>query len=195
MQKRQGTASQTVILVDENDNFQGYAPRHDAHTGNGLRHRAFVCFLINSQGEILLQKRKHWLWNNLWDLTAISHTLHLENHDESYEGATLRTLKKEMGIAEKVALEKIGAFNYFAKHEKDDGCENEYCAIMFGKYNGEANPDSEDVYGYKWLVFEEFVEDTRKNPDIYTPWAILTLETIKKGRLRVSSKVSKIHLI
>lgn len=170
-----------VMLVDENDNFLGkYAPRHEAHIEGGLHHRAFVCFVLNKDGEILLQKRKHWLWDGLWDLSAISHPLHINRRDETYQEAASRALKKEMGI-EGVGVEKIGGFNYYAKHEKDEGCENEYCAILFGRYDGPVKPDTEDVYESKWMDFEEFVKDIKEQPQIYTPWAVLTVETLEIG--------------
>lgn len=179
MEKKSKKANQKVILVDRNDNFLGrYAPRHEAHTGEGLHHRAFVCFLRNKSGKILLQKRKHWLWDGLWDLTAISHTLHLEEHDETYQEAASRALKKEMGI-EGVTVEKVGGFNYYAKHKKDEGCENEYCAILWGQYGGDVKTDKEDVYEYRWMDFANFTKDTKKQPQIYTPWTVLTVETLE----------------
>lgn len=187
MLKKDKVSIQQVILVDENDNFLGeYAPRHEAHIGKGLHHRAFVYFVLNKKGEILLQKRKHWLWDGLWDLTAISHPLHLEGRDESYQEAASRALKREMGI-EGVEVEKIGGFNYYAKHEEDglpagrQGCENEYCAVLFGRYSGPVKPSEEDVYEYKWMSFANFIKDIKKQPQIYTPWAILTIETLKTG--------------
>lgn len=175
MDKKGRASTQIVILVDKNDQPTGeYAPRHKAHTENGLHHRAFVCTLFNEKGEILLQKRKHWLWDNLWDLSVISHPLHLEDHNETYEEATKRALKKELGI-ENVPVQKTGAFNYFTKHEKDDGCENEYCVVLVGKFNGQPTPDPEDIYETKWVNFTEFVNDVKKNPKNYTPWANLTI--------------------
>lgn len=177
--KKNQNSEQMMIVVDKNDRFlEQYVLRSKAHTGLGIRHRAFVCFLLNSENRILLQKRKHWLWDNLWDLSAISHTLHLSDHDESYDEGMARALKKEMGI-EKVTTKKIGGFNYYAKHEKDDGCENEYCAIMFGKYDGLVKPNRKEVYEYKWVNFGKFIKDVKINPDLYTPWAKLTIETLE----------------
>ena len=77
---------QQLLLVDEKDEFLGqYAPRSACHTGKGLHHRAFAVCLFNKSGQILLQKRKHKLWDNFWDVTAISHPLHLLDRDESYQ--------------------------------------------------------------------------------------------------------------
>ncbi len=180
MSKKDKAIDQMVILVDDNDKFLGkYSHRHPAHTGQGSHHRAFVCFLIDKEGRILLQKRKHWLWDNLWDVSAISHPLHLPDHDESYEEAAVRALKKEMGI-EGVKTEKIGGFNYYEKHPEDEGCENEYCAIMTGRYDGLVTPDPDDVYEYKWMKFDEFVADVKTNPVLYTPWVCLMTKTLEK---------------
>lgn len=191
MDKKQKLQEQQVIVVDELNNPTGqYAPRHKAHTGDGIHHRAFVCYLLNHKGEILLQKRKHWLWDGLWDVTAVSHPLHLPDHDETYDEATARALKKEMGI-ENVKVKKVGGFNYFTKHEKDNGCENEYCAIMTGGYNGKVNPDPEDVYEYKWTPWQDFVNDVKNNPKTYTPWAILVVKTLENEPI-ISSTSRKI---
>ncbi len=162
-----------LLLVDENDTFTGkYAEKEKCHYGNGLHHRAYVVLLQNKKGEVLLQKRKHKLWDGYWDLTAISHVLHLPNHDESYEEAANRSLKREVGISG-VKLEKVGAFNYFAKHGKN--CENEYCAILIGDYDGKVSANKDVVYEYMWMDRDAFIADAVQSPKKYTPWTILTV--------------------
>lgn len=165
------TDNQQLILVDEKDNFLGYEKRITCHTGKGIHHRAFVVLLENSAGEVLLQRRKHQLWDGFWDTTAISHPLHFNDHDESYTEAGNRALMLEMGI-DPVILDKIGGFNYFAPH--GEYCENEYCAILVGAYEGDVilNPDS--VYEYKWMNKNEFITLCKNEDKTLTPWAILT---------------------
>ncbi len=165
------TDDQILFVVDENDNFIKYENRRTCHLGNGVHHRAFVVLLENSKGDVLLQKRKHKLWDNFWDTTAISHPLHLKTGDESYETAGNRALKTEMGIPQ-IKLKKIGGFNYFVPH--GDNCENEYCAILTGVYNGEVTPNPDAVYTYKWVSKKEFVQKCLSNDSSYAPWAILT---------------------
>lgn len=169
--------SQTLILVDENDHFKGYASREECHIGEGRRHRAFVTLLVNSQNQVTLQKRKHRLFDNLWDLTAISHPLHLENgHDENYQEASDRALKREMGVGQ-VPIKKVGAFNYFAKDR--DNCENEYCAILTGKYDGQYQPNQDAVYQIKQVDFDQFIKDVKVFSSQYTPWAVLAVKQLK----------------
>ena len=175
--------NQLLILVDQKDHFQGYAPTKECHTGQGKRHRAFVTLLFNSQGKVLIQRRKHKLFDGLWDLTAISHPLHLNGRNETYQQASDRALRKEMGIG-RVSIEKVGAFNYFAQDGKS--CENEYCAILVGNYNGKIRPNKREVYEVKKIDSEKFLDDIGKNPAKYTPWAKLTVKQISSRRLLAS---------
>lgn len=169
---------QMLLLVDKNDKFLGkYALKMRCHTGNGLHHRAFTILIYNKKGEVLLQKRKHQLWDGFWDLTN-SHPLHKENgKDETYNEATQRCLKREWGI--EVPLKKIFGFNYFAQY---DGklCENEYCILFVGEYNGEVYPNPEVVYGYKWMKLEALLKDIKSRQRVYTSWAVKALQEFKK---------------
>lgn len=168
---------QQLILVDDTDKPTGkYADKGECHFGTGLHHRAFVVLLYNKRREVLLQFRKHVRWDKYWDLTAISHVLHLGDRNETYEEAANRSLKEEMGI-ENITLEKIGGFNYFAKYHAH--CENEYCGVLIGQYNGDVTPNPEVVYEYKWMDEDDFIKDVTKHTGEYTPWAIETVEVLK----------------
>ena len=171
------TDNQILLLVDEADVFSGqYATRKECHTGNGIHHRAFLVLLENDNKEVLLQKRKHNLWDDFWDITATTHPFHLEDRNETYEEAAKRALQNEMGIKD-VKLKNIGGFNYFAKH--GDNCENEYCAILVGEYNGEVKASPDLVYHYKWMPKDEFIQECMSSNSSYTPWAILTGKFLK----------------
>lgn len=163
-----------LIIVDDNDIPTGqYEDKGECHFGTGIHHRAFVVLLENSKGDVLLQFRKHIRWDKFWDLTAISHVLHLADHDETYEEAANRSLNEEMGISG-VSLKKIGGFNYFAKYHSH--CENEYCAVLVGTFDGEVLPNPEVIYEYKWMAKNAFIKNVEKNPEQYTPW---TIEAVK----------------
>lgn len=164
--------NQIILAINDSGQFSGeYIPKIVGHIGEGKRHLAITVLLYNSKGEVLLQKRKHKVFDNLWDFTGSTHPLHLENgQDETVEEATLRCLNVEYGIKEKVPLKNFDFFNYFA--QVGALCENEHCAMMVGEYNGNINVNPEVGYEYKWMPKEKFLEDTTKNPSIYCPWVI-----------------------
>jgi len=165
-----------LILVDENDKFLGYAPKEECHTGDGKHHRAIAVFLFNKNGQILLQRRKHKRWDNVWDIAGATDALHRDGKDETYEEAGRRCVEKEWGLA--VPLERLFSFNYFQRY--GDMCENEYCMLLIGEVpdNIKYNPDV--AYGQKWISLKELAKDVEKNPEAYTPWAIITVKELMK---------------
>ncbi|MBI2593286.1 NUDIX domain-containing protein [Candidatus Daviesbacteria bacterium] len=169
---------QTILAVDDSGNFLKYISKEEGHKGNGIRHLAITVFIFNSKGEVLLQKRKHKIFDNIWDNTASTHQLHLENGtDETDEEATLRALNIEYGIKD-VELKIVGAFSYYAKY--GDLCENEFCKLLVGIYDGEINLNSEVGYEYKWMEKREFLKDLEQNPSKYTPWCKAAAKILKK---------------
>ncbi len=183
---------QKLVLVDRNDRILGYAPKSVCHTGKGKRHRAFVIALYNSKGEILLQRRKHALFTNLWDLTGASHPLRVAKRTESYAEAAARCLRGEFGISG-VSFRKIGAFNYFAP--QGEKCENEHCALIVAKYNGRVKVNPNVAYGFRWLRLGDTLKEIRMKPASYVMWARLGAKLLTKhqqGRrlLRKAKKTS-----
>jgi len=168
-----------VLLVNDKDEVIGYDSIENSHSGRGKHHRAFVTALFDAQNRVLLQKRKHRLFDGLWDLTAISHPLHVNGRDETYQQASDRALKKEVGIGH-VEVAKVGAFNYFAKDGKN--CENEYCAILTGVYTGKFKPNPKEVYEARWVKYDDFLQDASRSPSKYTPWAQETVKIFKKEK-------------
>lgn len=172
---------QMLLLVDKNDRFLGkYAPKSRCHTGKGLHHRAFTIIIQNKSGEILLQKRKHQLWDGFWDLTN-SHPLHKKDgRNETYEEAAKRCLKREWGI--EISLKKLFGFNYFSQEQ--NFCENEYCLVLLGQYDGKLSPNSQLAYAYKWKSLTKLLKEIKVYSSQYTPWLIQAIEKLtQKTRL------------
>lgn len=175
--KKVESMDQLLILVDKKDKILGYAPRNKCHTGNGKRHRAFTILLYNKNKQLLLQKRKHWLWDNYWDLTGASHPLHLTNRNETYNEAANRCVNVEWGV-KNIRFRKIGAFNYFKRY--DSSCENEHCALLIGKYDGSLRPNSKTAYYFRWVSLKELLNEIKKHPNAFTPWAKLAVKLLRK---------------
>lgn len=168
--------AQVILACDDNGKFLEYIPKEAGHRGEGRRHLAITVLLYNSKGQVLLQRRKHKVFDNIWDFTASTHPLHQDGVDESIEEAALRALKDEYGI-ESISLKEIGSFNYFAKHA--EYCENEHDILLIGEYDGEVNLNPEVGYKYKWMDKQEFLTDTEENPENYSAWANAGLKVLK----------------
>lgn len=170
---------QILILVDRQGRKQGYAARSECHTGRGRHHRAFVIALYNGKGEILLQKRKHKVFNNIWDLSAASHPLRLATRDETYADASSRTIKREWG-ASGIRFRKIGGFNYFKRYGQK--CENEYCAVIIGKYEGRLRLNRSVAYGMRWASLARIRKEIKNAPNRYSIWAVKAVPFLKREK-------------
>lgn len=170
---------QIILACDEKGNFTGrYIPKAVGHTGVGKRHLAITVLIYNNKGEVLLQKRKHKVFDNIWDLTGATHPLHhKDGHNETFEKATLRCLKREYNI-KPIPLKNLGAFNYFAQY--GELCENEHCAILVGEYNGAINLNEAVGYSCRWFDKKKFLTDIEKNPQKYSPWARKAVKILKR---------------
>ncbi len=169
---------QIILACDDQGKFLEYIPKEAGHTGEGRRHLAVTVLIYNSQGQVLLQKRKHKVFDNIWDFTASTHPLHkVDGTDESLEEATLRSLKIEYDI-ENIILKKVGEFNYFAK--LGPLCENEHDYLLIGEYSGEVKLNTEVAYEYKWVGKLKLLKDMEENPKKYSAWSQEGLKVLKQ---------------
>lgn len=170
---------QIILAVDEKGQFLEYIPKSVGHTGRGKRHLAITVLLYNKDGQVLLQRRKHKVFDNIWDFTASTHPLHKQDgNDENIKEATLRSLKDEYDIdLSSDSLQVIGEFNYFAQY--GEYCENEHDFLLIGEYNGAVKLNSEIAYEYKWVSKVELLKDMEQNPQKYSPWSLEGLKVLK----------------
>ncbi len=162
-----------LILVDEHDNPVGTASKLAAHSKN-LRHRAFSIFIFSSQGEMLLQRRaKHkYHSGDLWTNTCCGHPL----FGQDTLSAAKARLNHEMGLV--CDLAHIGHLMYKVSFNTPNLYENEFDHIFVGvsDKNPIINPD--EVSSYYWVSLEKLTSDVVVNPDKYTHWFKLLLESV-----------------
>lgn len=160
MQKK----SQLIALIDTQDNVIDYAEKQFVHE-EGLLHRAFSIIVFNTKGEILLHQRANTKYHTpgLWTNTCCSHLL----EGRSMEECVHERLQLEMGFDCELTFQ----FPFTYKIKFDNGLtEYETDHVYFGKWEGDPNPDIEEVMAYKWIKPEELLKDLKSNPDKYTYW-------------------------
>ena len=119
---------QIILACDDDGKFLEYIPRMEGHTGHGKRHIGITIVLFNKEGQMLLQRRKHLVFDDIWCFTADTHPLHVEDRDETIEEACVRCLRREYAIKGKIDFKECGRFNYFGTYKKY--CENENCYLI-----------------------------------------------------------------
>jgi isopentenyl-diphosphate delta-isomerase len=156
-----------VVLVDENNNPIGTAPKSTVHTADTPLHRAFSLFLFNSKKQLLLTKRAESkkAFPGVWTNTVCGH---LAPQEVAIDAAK-RRLKDELSI-EKVEVREVAPYRYrFA--DKNGIVENEICPILVGYHDADPVAHPSEVDDWKWIDWEDFLEEIRINPDIYSPWS------------------------
>ena len=155
--------TETIILVDENDNEIGTEEKIKAHE-EGKLHRAFSIFLFNSRGRMLITRRAKTKYHcgGMWTNTCCSHP----KPGESVEEAAHRRLREEMGID----CDMKELFSFIYKAEFDNGLsEHEFDHVLVGKFDGEPRPDPEEADDWRWVSVEELEKEIHDS-EKYTPW-------------------------
>ena len=158
MTKEQG------ILVDEKDNPIGLMEKIKAHE-EAVLHRAFSVFVINTKGELLLQKRALHKYHSpgLWTNTCCSH----QRPGETNVEAGRRRLREEMGMD----CELEDAFWFIYKAAFDNGLtEHELDHVLVGYSEESPVINADEVADYKWMPLESIKEDMQARPEEYTEW-------------------------
>ncbi|MFB6266606.1 MAG: isopentenyl-diphosphate Delta-isomerase [Halodesulfurarchaeum sp.] len=164
-------ARQEVVTVDAEDEPTGTANRLEAHTGDGIRHRAFTCMLFDEEGRILLAQRaaRKRLWDTYWDGTVASHPA----ADQTQIEATEERLAEELGLApdQYEDLRVTDRFEY-KRHYLDEGVEWEVCAVLKATVTDATfQPDAEEVGGLLWADYEDLWENGRYYRQLrFCPW-------------------------
>lgn len=151
-------AEQNVIAVDADDSEEGIVNRLEAHTGEGIRHRAFTALVFDRRGRILLAQRSpdKRLWDTYWDGTVASHP----REGQSQEAATERRLEEELGVApdQYDDLRVTDKFEY-RRYYPNEGLEWEVCSVLKLTLDDTSlDTDEDEVAGLLWADYEHLHE-------------------------------------
>lgn len=153
-----------VILVDENDVETGLMGKTEAHE-KGLLHRAVSVFIVNSEGEWLLQRRALNKYHSagLWTNTCCSHPL----PGESTVDAAKRRLFEEMGLT----CDLVPLFNFTYRELLENGLiEHELDYVFLGIADDIPVINDLEVAEFKYFNYREMEIDIKTNPENYTIW-------------------------
>lgn len=156
-----------LALVDKEDNVVGKMERWQAHK-KGALHRAFtVCLFFD--GKVILQHRKHPVFDGVFDLTCSSHPVFVGGKIEDNLEAVYQTLRREWGVGRRDLSrpQKRGQTLYQAKDPKSPFVENEFCHFFISQVKKMPFFKPEFAYGFSLLEKEKI--KTSHLP--LAPWA------------------------
>lgn len=153
-----------VILVDPRDRQTGTMEKLEAHR-KGLLHRALSVVILNSKGELLLQKRAMHKYHSpgLWSNTCCSHP----RPGESTAEAAQRRLKEEMGIDLKPRFlytftYKTSFDNHLTEYELDH--------VFTARFDGTPAVNPNEVAAWRFVSLGSLYAELIQNPESFTTW-------------------------
>lgn len=168
------TVEEFVILVDQQDNEIGQMEKQEAHLQN-RKHRAFSVFLLDDQGNLILQQRADSKYHSpgLWTNSCCGHP----RPNETTIGAAKRRTFEELGIH--IDIKEVFQLSY-EEHLENGLWENEFDHIFIGNFNEDIpNPNPDEVQALKYSSVAKIENDLKENTQDYTFWFKLIFPKIK----------------
>ena len=150
-------------VLNEKGDYTGITETREKCHKEGLWHKAVVVFIMNSKGQVLLQKRSPYkrMWANMWDVTAGGHVLTGEFGFQ----AIIRECKEELGIElNRNDITFIGAST--STNIKGDIVNkhfNEYYIANKEIDEAKLKLQEEEVSEVKWIDKDEIIEKIKGN--------------------------------
>ena len=157
-----------IVLLDEQHNPIGSAPKLASHHGNTPLHLAFSSYIFSRDGKLLVTRRADTkkVWPGVWTNTCCGHPA----PGESMEAAIARRLEYELGLSA-TNLELIIPDYSYRTPPFHGIIENEFCPIYFAVSDADPVLNSEEVSAYKWMMWHAFVDEaTAHETDVWSWW-------------------------
>lgn len=158
-----------IPKVNNNDVFIEKIDRWEAHK-NAILHRGFTA-ILKYQDKLILQLRKHIVFDNHWDLSFSSHPLVINNKIQKFEDAIKITYEREWFIEkEDLKINFLDKYYYKEFDEKSRFYEHEINYLYLVKTNNLPKNNPEFSYDMKIIKINDLEKELNKLR--LAPWVI-----------------------
>lgn len=160
--------TELIVLVDDDGQPIGQAPKLASHHAHTPLHLAFSCYVFRADGTFLLTQRAAGkkVWPGVWTNSVCGHPA----PGEKLEDAVKRRLAFELGINEVDSIEMIVPDYRYTTPPFNGIIENELCPIFVARVKSDLKPNPEEVDNYEWLPWAEVKQRIASNPDEFSYW-------------------------
>lgn len=156
-----------LAQVNKKDEIISPIDRWQAHK-EGILHRGFTA-IIKIDDKIVIQKRKHLVFDMVFDLSFSSHPIFIKNKLEKMEDSIKKNLKREWFLKGKITeLKFLEKYHYQEKDEKSGYIENEINYLYLVKIKGTLKNNPEYSYGMDFLTVESLLKKFKQFN--FAPW-------------------------
>src|SRR5207249_6009186 len=159
-----------IPLADGSGGIIGYGDRWWTHRVRDVRrgpilgekHVGITIACLDDVGRILVQHRRHRIFDKVWSLSGDTHPRKYESSKaESLSEAARRCAKEDLGVVIK-SWRKILTVSYSARDPRDPRyCESALLFVLAGKHRGPMNMKRNSAYELSWAEFAEISRDSQ----------------------------------
>ncbi|MEL6322969.1 MAG: isopentenyl-diphosphate Delta-isomerase [Pseudomonadota bacterium] len=157
---------ETLLLVDENDEVLGPAPKLETHR-SGQLHRAFSVFLFDEMGDTLIQRRADVKYHSRgkWANSCCGHP----RPGEAIDVAATRRVMEELGL--EVEL-NYGFTSRYCAQLDNEMIENEFVHLLFGRVTKTPAPHPDEVSEYAFVSMGDLRSHIAASAEPYAVWLV-----------------------
>lgn len=168
-----------VVLLDEDEQPMGTAPRTEVHHERTPLHLAFSCYLLDHTGRVLLTRRAlaKRTWPGVWTNSFCGHP----RPGESLEVALHRYAEHELGITVRDVGCLLPSFRYRAV-DASGIVENEVCPVFTATCErpDDLLPNPDEVAEWRWVTRAQLDAAVAAAPWALSPWLLEQHEQLRR---------------
>lgn len=170
------STAELVVLLDDDGHAVGTAPKTTVHGADTPLHLAFSCYVIASDGQMLLTRRalRKKTWAGVWTNSFCGHP----GPGEDMESAVRRRAKQELGV-ELGSLELVLQDFRYRAIDAEGTMEHEICPVFVAHIVGEPDPNQDEVIEWAWVAPDSLSASVANAPFVYSPWLREQLPLLK----------------
>ncbi|HKS01389.1 MAG TPA: isopentenyl-diphosphate Delta-isomerase [Arthrobacter sp.] len=179
------TDTEEVVLLNENGQPCGSAPKQDIHSQDTPLHLAFSCYVFDPSGQLLVTRRalSKIAWPGVWTNSFCGHPA----PGEDMVDAVRRRGRWELGIELTDVQQRLPEFRYRAV-DPNGIVENELCTVFTAATTDAVAPRPSEVCEYQWVSVPDLLTAAESAPWALSPWLVLQLKELAPTLLSASSE-------
>jgi isopentenyl-diphosphate Delta-isomerase len=173
-------AEERVVLVDDDGNAVGTAPKATVHHEATPLHLAFSCYVFSDGGRLLLTRRALHkpTWPGVWTNSFCGHP----GPGEDVYASVHRRAEQELGTRVEALQLTLPTFRYDATMA-NGVMENELCPVFTATATDEVRADPAEVVEAVWVDWASFRDEVLAGRRDVSPWSVLQVRALAEAEL------------
>lgn len=169
------TDSDRVVLLDEDGQAIGTAPKSSVHGTDTALHLAFSCHVVGGDGRVLVTRRAlgKKTWPGVWTNAFCGHP----RPAEPLVGAVRRRAHDELGLDLFDVTLALPRFRYRAT-DPSGIVEHEVCPVYMARTDDEPTLNPLEVVDARWVEPAALAASIATTPWAFSPWLVLQAQQL-----------------